>query len=89
MSILDYVKEIVMEAIEKAEKISRISYRVISKNPAHVRFHLWVNGGRTTSNEGLCLRTSEFLDFVEKLQAIPDSKVYVEHGLEKLNDERI
>ncbi len=55
--------------------IKRITYRITDENPAHIRFHLWVNGGRI-NQEPICLRVEEFKPFIKLLNAISDSEWY-------------
>jgi len=59
----------------KKEKIKRVSYRITTQNPVHIRFSLWVNGGLICPPGGICLRVEEFEDFIERLKAIPDDKI--------------
>lgn len=50
----------------------RFSVRVDSRNPAHVRFVLFANGGlcnSPASNSHLCMRLDEFDEFVRRLEA--------------------
>ncbi len=55
--------------------VKRVTYRITDQNPAHVRFSMWVNGGLICSPGGMCLRVSEFAQFMGKLEAYPDSEI--------------
>lgn len=67
--------------------IKRITYRIITKTPAHINFSIWVNGGLICSPGGLCLRVDEFDDFIKKLGAMDDSEWFKkEYG--GLNDKK-
>ncbi len=54
----------------------RITYRITDENHAHIFFSLWVNGGLICAPGGLCLRVSEFKEFIEKLKAKTDAQAY-------------
>lgn len=54
----------------------RVTYRITDENPAHIRFSVWVNGGLISSPGGLCLRVSEFKEFISRLKAKTDAQAY-------------
>ncbi len=54
----------------------RITYRKTNETPAHIRFSIWVNGGLICDPGGICLRVSEFDEFIKRLEAKSDEQAY-------------
>jgi len=63
-----------------SQVIKRVVYRITHDSPAHVTFHMWVNGGRISDSDGMVLRKGEFDEFMMLLGAMSEEEA-TERGL--------